>query len=216
MATKLVTIIFVNGPPRSGKDAFGRSLAKKYQRVDTFKFASPLRAATEAALEAVGVPVGDYEQTKDTPFDAGTGGTLRQAMIAMSEQLIKPLLGQGYLGRCAAESVLDFLRRGEHSDLYEGAPGTRTIVFTDSGFAAEADELLGALRCARPDTEFRPYVVELHCEGGTFEGDSRSAWGATRTDIPLFVFWVPEPKNEEAVSHPVKWVAEYLKLTETP
>jgi hypothetical protein len=76
----------------------------------------------------------------------------RQALIFVSEVLIKPNLGIEYFGRIAAENC--YLERG--------------TVFSDSGFQHELDPIVDKFGAENVT------IVQLERDGTSFEGDSRN------------------------------------------
>jgi hypothetical protein len=143
-------IILLNGPPKCGKDTIGNLLTLMLPSVELIKFAEPLRVFIKTTL---GICDSELEATKDD-FNPLFDMTIRQAMIAYSENFLKPTFGDSMLGRIAAQKIIQL-----RADV---------VVVTDSGFAGEARELVN---------EFGPaavILVHLHREGTSFDGDSRS------------------------------------------
>lgn len=157
-------LILVNGPPRSGKDTVGQILQSYHESsspraVYLAKMAGALKTATHALYSELTKDVefplkhDAFEAVKDQPCDEFLGATPRQAYIAVSEQLVKPLHGQSTWGRILANNLSkDWLAR-DAADY---------VVVTDSGFAPEAIplmELFGVentvlLHLYRPGTDF--------------------------------------------------------------
>lgn len=79
------------------------------------------------------------------------GMSPREVLIHTSEFVVKPLLGRNYFGQLAAKAALSV--------------GAQWCVFSDGGFKEEAEALINA--------GIKPVIIRLHCEGMTFEGDSR-------------------------------------------
>jgi hypothetical protein len=157
-------VIFINGPAGSGKDTAGKLIELcTYDvpqggiapMVHLMKFAAPLKRAVHALLGIENATIDAYEgPAKEEQHAEFFGVTPRQAYIAMSEKLAKPLWGQDFFGLVAMRAAL----RHPHS----------MVVFTDSGFAREAMPLIaqvGTKRCL---------LIRLHRDGKTFEGDIRS------------------------------------------
>ena len=100
-----------------------------------------------------------YESTKDVPLPELGGQTIRQAMIRLSEEHVKPAYGQGFW----AHSLLNTLPTPGHE--------VRVVVVTDMGFDPEVEvfaQAFGAENCMWPQIT-RP--------GCSFEGDSRDYVG---------------------------------------
>lgn len=157
--------VFINGPAGSGKDTAGRLIelcsydvpaGGKSPSVRLMKFAGPLKRAVHALLGIENRTIDAFEgEAKEELVAEFLGVTPRQAYIAMSEKMAKPLWGPDFFGQVAMRSALSL-----HPD--------SMVVFTDSGFADEAWPLinqLGPSRCL---------LIRLHREGKTFAGDSRS------------------------------------------
>ncbi len=156
-------ILLVNGPPRSGKDTVGEILATNYPgKVYVTKMAKALKERTHGLynlfVSGSWEPLRHdfFEDCKDKPSDFFMGITPREAYIAVSERLMKPLHGARVWGDLLVE---DIALHGNDSDL---------VVVTDSGFADEAlpvIERYGACNVS---------LVRLSRPGTSFQGDSRS------------------------------------------
>lgn len=154
-------IFFLNGPPRSGKDTAGYLLAdmlrERGYQVTVRKFSQILKEGTHALFEMPRAPHDAFEDLKDKPLVEFMGATPRQAYIAVSERLMKPLFGEDVFGRMLARN----LRR----DMV-GVEGDALII-TDSGFVPEALALLSEF----PKAE--AVVIRMHRKGCDFGSDSR-------------------------------------------
>lgn len=171
-------VLFLNGPPRCGKDSVGRMLNEASPFVRVVKFAHALKVATHALFAGLQgrLPVlnGDgkwrcvdpyavnklclsehYEHDKDKPHEDFMGETPRQAYIAVSEMLCKPFLGPHIFGHLLAETM-------QRCD----SPGTVWVV-TDCGFPYELKPIISLYG---PD---RCMLVTITREGCTYDGDSR-------------------------------------------
>lgn len=158
MSTKAVLL---NGPPRCGKDTIGEMLygllcQQGQIPIRLCKFAWPI---IDYMWEAHRVDM--LTANKDLVHPKLHGRTPREVAIAYSEKFCKPLFGQGFFGKQAAEALSGVGKGG-------------IAFFTDSGFASEAEVLVDALgqgnvlqvRIARPGCDFRI--------------DSRSYWSSPR------------------------------------
>lgn len=159
-------ILFLNGPPRSGKDTLGRLLQGALLRSGwlsvSFKYAKLLKERTHA-LYGSSAPHDAFEETKDEPNDLFLGLTPRQAYIAVSEKYMKPVHGEDVFGRLLRDELVAELRG-------------HVAIITDSGFRAEAAPIIeeyGIEQCL---------LIRLARAGCTFEGDSRSYWGTPGLD----------------------------------
>ncbi|MDB5415072.1 MAG: hypothetical protein JWR10_3407 [Rubritepida sp.] len=147
-------VVFVNGPPRAGKDTLANAVANRLG-ARPVKFAGVLKERTHAAYGLHYAPHGHFEACKDQPRDEFLGITPRQAYIAFSEQMMKPLHGAGVFGRMLLDDML----------FHKLAAG---FIVSDSGFAAEAApvvERFGAINCL---------LLRIWRSGHDFSGDSRS------------------------------------------
>lgn len=158
---KTTYLIGLSGPPRSGKDTLGNLVAgilrEKGVEVEVHALSLPMRLAVYGML---GLTYSEehYEANKDTPFATGSGGvtTIRQEMISLSEDHVKPRLGHDWWG---------------YALLNRTRLGTGVIIVTDMGFPAEHDvfvKTFGKAHCA---------WIHVHREGHDFSNDSRSYVG---------------------------------------
>jgi hypothetical protein len=167
-------VLFLNGPPRCGKDTVGEMLSLFSSTVRVVKFAHLLKVATHALFAALQdrlpftcaerpdpdaygkiLASGYYESSKDRPHADFMGQTPREAYIAVSEMLCKPFLGPHIFGHLLAA-------RMQRQD----RPDTVWVV-TDCGFA---EELRPILNLYDPD---KCVLVRITRQGCTFAGDSR-------------------------------------------
>lgn len=155
----MTVAVFIQGPPRSGKDTLGEILNTRlniggvHARVE--KFAQPIVDWSESFF---GVSC-RHEGLKDTKLPEMDGMSPREAAIAFSERAMKPLFGHDIFGQVLARKI------ALHT------PDVALI--TDSGFLEEAQPVfdsVGLDMCL---------AIQVRRPGLTFEGDSRSYW-----DIP--------------------------------
>ena len=167
-----VKVVFVNGPPGSGKDTVGDILcAHGSGRRLVQKFAHEVKERTHAAFRIVderGRPVAhDYfEKQKEVPLECFLGLSPRQAYIEFSERFYKQLFGQDVFGRLLAKRLELTLLAASKKKGFAHVPDAFTI--TDSGFEAEAVpivEMFDAENCT---------LIRVHRKGHDFLGDSRS------------------------------------------
>lgn len=136
-------ILFINGPPRCGKDTVGRLLETLHDEVMVVKMANELKTATHRLYNArtpdgLPAPANFFEDSKDLPSDAFLGTTPRKAYIGVSERYMKPEHGADVFGR--------LLLKGMQA-VY---PAVVAFAITDSGFRPEAVpiiEYFGAANC---------------------------------------------------------------------
>lgn len=154
-------IIAFNGPPRSGKNSVAAGLIAEFEKSgsDTtilqLALAEPLRKAAGILLGIDVSTDAEYEQMKDVKIQRAL--TLRETMIAIGEQIIKPKLGPNWFVALSLAKAVPVIKAGG------------VVVITDLGFQDEADELEAAaviLGC-----ELR--IIRVFREGHDFRNDSR-------------------------------------------
>lgn len=149
-------VLFINGPPRSGKDEAGRIAAQllhDWKGVEIVKFAKILKERTHALYGYGHLAHDFFEQSKDVPSDIFLGLTPRQAYINVSERLMKPVHGQAVWGKLLLGEM-----KNKFADYF---------IITDAGFYPEAVPILdhyGAENCR---------LIRMHRSGCDFMGDSR-------------------------------------------
>ncbi len=153
-------IIIFNAPPSSGKDVAAdyivnvlnsRGITSHHK-----EFKEPLFKAVKSAY-GIGPCLWDVlysRQYKEIPTDQiiidNCPTSPRNAMIHMSENVMKPLLGDDVFGKMAARGLQDGIN-----------------IFSDGGFK---DEML----CLYDEVPMKNFlVIQVHREGFTFENDSR-------------------------------------------
>lgn len=160
-------VIFLNGPPQSGKDTVAEYLRDHYD-FQIFKFATPLRNAVKALT---GIQDEDIEYFKndvlnpDHPRQQDYTG--RDFLIDLSELLVKPALGESFFGEMTARDML--------------LSGAKRCAVSDAGFSYEVlacAHALNSLHCP-PNTEVRlrlwhQQVWRIHRPFHDFSQDSRS------------------------------------------
>lgn len=161
----MLRVLFLNGPPGSGKDEAANTLWGSRRFCRREKFSYPLRWAIEGFF---GVADAELEEWKRRD------PRIRQLMIGLSEDVVKPLYGPALFGKLCAERILTFTSHSRSMD-YE-------IVVSDAGFEAEIVACVKTLEeaiCSRVE------VWQIHRPGCTFEGDSRSfvQYGAVTTRV---------------------------------
>ena len=149
---RLPRIILLNGPPHSGKDTIGKLLAKHLSpRAVVEKFAQPIRDAACATFPWI--TEDHLDSLKDKPLWPNGEPTLRQWMMAFSENFMKPQLGNATFARLLIRRIVN--------------TPAQFVVVTDSGFFEEA---LAMQRAYSPDCIL---LCQIEREGYTFAGDSR-------------------------------------------
>lgn len=151
-----VSIIF-NGPPSTGKtdlcDALLRHFGDGIVRHQQFKHQLFYAVCEHYGISYSELMLNYTEEKKNIPLEVLENQSPRQAMIFVSENIIKPRYGRDYFGQQAAKSI------------EEG----RINVFSDGGFVEEMKPVY--------DASDHFLIVQLYRDGCTFEGDSRSYIG---------------------------------------
>jgi len=156
--------IILNGPPGVGKDTIASLLVQKIDGMRTHSFKEALYDATTKYFGLIDGNIQalcNNRSTKEQPHFRlklgfmGEGTELllspRQALIFVSEHVIKPMHGNRYFGNIAKQYCRNY-------DL-------QNVVFPDGGFWAEIQELEEVYR--------RVSIVRLHRDGFDFRNDSR-------------------------------------------
>lgn len=98
-------LVLISGRPRCGKSLAGKAIASALG-CDVFAVSDHLKAMTHRHFGLPeSTPVEVFEDVKDEPRAEFGGMTPRQAYIFVSENVIKPLHGEDYLGRLAAHRL---------------------------------------------------------------------------------------------------------------
>lgn len=169
-------IILFNGPPRSGKDTATR-LAMEIlnqpafvvgnlvytRRSYHYRFAQPLKDAIHALFGVGHIHTESYDSVKDTPSGVFFGMSAREAYIWLSEEVVKKRFGKDFFAKVAVTRIKQF--------------DDALIVISDCGFQEEVDVLIKEF-----GTE-NVYVVRIHRNGTSFEGDSRNYVSHPKSDI---------------------------------
>lgn len=155
----MAKIVILNGPPGCGKDTIA------IQLVDYFNLLHGKKARFSQFKDAVyretqkyyGIPDSEMDiftdrLKKETPNNLLGFISPRQALIHVSESVIKPVHGQAFFGK---ESLKFVDKHAKNFDMF---------IFADGGFIAEVDEL-------RKHHEV--LVIRLHNGNMDFKGDSR-------------------------------------------
>lgn len=155
-------LIGLSGPPRAGKDSIGNALVdiireKHAVHVEAVALSLPLRRTVYTMM---GAPYTreHYEANKDVEQVIFDGRTIREAMIKLAEEHIRPTYGVGFFAR----SVINNFGEINIPDV---------VVITDMGFPAEVEAFeahFGVDNCLWPQI-IRP-------KHG-FENDSRTFVG---------------------------------------
>lgn len=165
-----MVVILLNGPPRSGKDTLALYLQNKYN-FEHLQIKEIL-VQTTVKLFDISRELWDekYETHKEVKLDYLSifrGGpfsgelhrfTPREALIYVSEHIIKPVYGEGIYGRVIAKKIEQKTKKGDRT----------SFVISDAGFDKEISEIVKKVG------EKNVYVIKLSRRGFTFANDSRN------------------------------------------
>lgn len=150
----MVSIVLLNGPPRSGKDTAASAITAAFSAFH-YKLSHPLKVAIPAFF---GLEDQQHalEAQKDQKLRELYGVTFRKAQQDLSEVWAKPLFGKDVLGHIAVRHLRN------HS-----GPG-RVCVVSDTGFVEEIIPIVEAF------SHRNVLIIQLRRDGCTFDGDTRS------------------------------------------
>jgi hypothetical protein len=161
----LTKVVFLNGPPRSGKDTIAEYL-ETFENVIHFKFAEILHIYGKAFLYDIHdgdhAAVEYFSEEHKNEIMPIVDISYREYLINFSEKYFKPLYGQDIFGRILASKIDNVMKCDADLDV------TTICVVSDSGFDYEAKpvvDLIGSDNCK---------LVNLYRDGCTYEGDSRN------------------------------------------
>lgn len=185
-------VVILNGPPGCGKDTIANAWLEK--TAGNIEFRPHVKAFKEpmyrVAAAALGIPIDEFmelysdREWKEHVRPEWGGKSVRDLMIATSENYLKPMFGETCMGKLAVSSIQH--RIPSQSDV---------IVFSDGGFKAEVEEL---------EKHFHVRVVQILRDGCSFEGDSRSY--IEGTNLPTYLLF-NDRSVEEAVED-LEWIIE--------
>ena len=147
-------VIIYNAPPASGKDQ--ACDFKKFKPVTRLMFKEKL---IEITCVIHGITRSHWDEIytrelKEIPSPLFFGLSPRQALIKVSETVIKPSFGQDYFGKALARQI-------EEAD-------TDLVEVSDGGFPEEIQPIYDVIQ---PKDLM---IVRIHRPGYTFNGDSRN------------------------------------------
>jgi len=145
-------VVILNGPPGSGKDTLAGILAQTYIGGVHLEFKQKLFALTKM-IYGVSDDVWDglySRESKETPHPLFGGLSPRQALIKVSEEVIKPNFGKSYFGEQAAVSLSGQIH-----------------FFSDGGFVEEVKPIINKIGAENV------LIIRLSREGCDFSSDSR-------------------------------------------
>lgn len=149
-------LVLLNAPPGAGKDTIANRVVE-LTGCHKGQFKDHLYVAT-AVLFNVSlnefVKVATDTELKEKPCKALGNISPRQALITVSEKMIKPAFGKSYFGNVEANKL--------------GFRAEKGVVYADCGFI---DEVAPLVRIMGPENT---YLIKFTRKGHTdFEGDSR-------------------------------------------
>lgn len=153
-------IVFLNGPPRAGKDTAGDFLCTTFGMARE-RFSEPLKRALPAFL---GVPHEVLEDDKDRSTDECLGLSYRYLQQSLSEKWAKQEFPVGVFGSLLARRV---------ERLLVPVDGIVRVCVTDCGFDMELHCALSELELTDKFGRISPLLVQVHRDGTSFEGDTR-------------------------------------------
>lgn len=146
-------IIFLNGPPGSGKDTIANILIEKYNGVN-LKYTYPIR---NAVCSLFNISESELDTKKNQAIDIKKSSyRIRDVMIAIGEDIIKPNISKDWF----AEQLLNSIQT-QYQD-------RKLIVISDLGFIRELEVVYSNLK----DTyDFE--LWKIYRTGKDFSRDSR-------------------------------------------
>lgn len=152
----MIELILLNAPAGVGKDTLADIIVERDVCKDKVLFKEPLFDIVKDSLTSkdYDVFISNYNDRKfkESAHDFLGGKTVREYMIWLSEDVIKPAYGPDAFGVRLAQS-LNNRRYGRY-------------VCSDGGFVDEVKPIL--------DAGIKVTLIRLHRDGYTFEGDSRN------------------------------------------
>lgn len=189
-------VIFLNGPPSSGKDTLANALRRHDpKRFTTYAMKRPMQMAL---TEFLGLNYLDVMKWNTDPVEKGQsqaalyGASWRATQIHFAETFAKPFFGKDVFGKLAV--------------YYLTQSAMPITVISDSGFR---DECIPVVKYLQPKNCL---LIRLHREGCTFAGDSRSYHeladvGVTEADL----YFTAQHTVEMATARGVLTVYNWLK-----
>lgn len=167
----MTQIIVFNGPPDCGKDE-AVSYLKRTFGVHNFSFKAELFALTQKLYCVTEAQWNAWytRQGKELPRQELNGKSCRQALIHVSEDVVKPAFGREWFGKVEAHKLTQV-----------ASQGSLIAACSDGGFNSEIEPLVEAFGADNV------HIVRIWRDGRTFAGDSRN-WIDTKA-IPFSNYW---------------------------
>lgn len=150
-------VVILNGPALSGKDVAAKEMCSLFcgEGIPSYhkQFKDRLIDITCAIYGISGCEWDNLytREGKEKPYSKLGGLTPRQALIHVSEDIIKPNFGPDFFGRAAAQSLQEGLN-----------------IFSDGGFIEEVRPLISVAGVSNI------LIIRIFRDGYSFEGDSRN------------------------------------------
>tara|TARA_Y100001951_G_scaffold67872_1_gene54822 strand:- start:635 stop:1189 length:555 start_codon:yes stop_codon:yes gene_type:complete len=145
-------IIFLNGPPGSGKDTIANIIGKSVLSIRDIKLSGPLK---DCFREMFRLPPRQAKEwlndRKEEDFAAGV--TPRQFQIKLSEEFMKPLFGNDIFGQIGIRAIVNTM--------------ARHFTISDAGFIDEVEEIVKYFG----KTQVK--AIKISRPGHDYENDSR-------------------------------------------
>lgn len=151
-------VVILNAPPNSGKDYFVEQLKEKgIHEIGGLEWHHQEMKSAPVEIVKLFYNLSDDEvvflssrENKENPSPLLGGKSWREAVIHVSEIVVKPALGKDIFGKVAAINL-----------------SVGINIFTDGGFEEEIAPIVEEVG------EDNIIIVKIHKEGCSFEGDSR-------------------------------------------
>src|ERR1035437_4701349 len=163
-------IFLLNGPPSSGKDSIGKYITDINKTFTVDKLAYPLKQACKVMFSLSDEEFLEYDtnvKLKVTPQERFYGVSWRQVNIDLSEKYIKHQYDSAFFGKSLASRIKNSSKE--------------RFLITDSGFMEEVAPLVATFGV---DNVF---LIQLHRDGYTFVGDSRSYLDGDKLGIKRYI-----------------------------
>ena len=145
-------IIFLNGPPGSGKDTIAKIIAKRLFSVKDVKLSGPLKDCFREMFRLSPQVAKEWlNEHKETSFIAGV--TPRQFQIKLSEEFMKPLFGDDVFGQIGVRTINNSM--------------ARHITISDVGFIEEVKAII------RNFGKKGVKAIQINRPGHDYKNDSR-------------------------------------------
>lgn len=164
-------IIIFNGPPNCGKDE-ATSYYKRQFGTHNFSFKTELFALAQKLFCVTPAQWASWytREGKELPREELGGRSARQALIHVSEDIVKPFFGSDWFGQVEAHKLAQI-----------AADGPLVAACSDGGFNSEVIPLVEKFGADNV------HIVRIHRDGCSYKGDSRS-WIDTPV-VPEVNYW---------------------------